>query len=173
MGRHHTTDKMTKEQALAIMAYDIADLIDKDDRYDGLIPKNKLTQDDLIKLLPDLFRAAGFDPFKTASPEPATAEQAVEPVVAEPAMDLVHTCNNGDGPYFGRLKPDECARCAERERERAAGIPARRAPARVQASQHRREQDEISRLHLDAHLSSPTHRNGTCNGVLPCTYGQW
>jgi hypothetical protein len=161
MGRH-TAEKMTKEQALAIMAYDIADMIGRADNYDGLIPEDKLTQDDLIKLLPDLFRAAGFDPFKTAT---KTAETT-------PEQRVEHTCNpNRPGrplPY-GRNNPAICERC----RELVNGAPRREAPAWVARSQHRRTQEETSRRHLDAHLDSPSHRNNTCNGGLPCTYGQW
>lgn len=74
MGRHSTRTPMTTEQALAIMAYDIADMIDRAENYDGLIPQDALAQDDLIKLLPGLFRAAGFDPFAAeAAPDPADA----------------------------------------------------------------------------------------------------
>jgi hypothetical protein len=72
MGRHSTRQPMTTDQALAIMAYDIADMIDRADNYDGLIPPDALSQDDLIELLPGLFRAAGFDPFAAAT-DPAEA----------------------------------------------------------------------------------------------------
>jgi hypothetical protein len=61
-------DKMTPQEALEIMAYDIADMISRCDGYDGLIPDDKATQDDLITALPVLFRALGFDPFQEVTP---------------------------------------------------------------------------------------------------------
>lgn len=47
---------------------------------------------------------------------------------------LKHICNDGAGPYFGRLQPDTCVRCAERQREREQGVPAREPGPRLQAT---------------------------------------
>lgn len=162
MGRHRT-DKMTKDQALAIMAHDIADLIGKGDGYDGLIPEDKLTQDDLIKLLPDLFRAAGFDPFKPAEPPNET-------VVEWPHVD--HTCNprNPGKPIpFGRKAPEgQCASCDQLR----AGRPPREAHPAIQAANRRRDLDEQSRHEWEDHIARK-HHNGRCSDGVVCTFGQW
>lgn len=168
MGRHSTPDttattrSATLDQALGLLVWDISKLISRNDGYDGLIPDDKLTPDDLLTLLPDLFRAAGFDPF---------APGAEAPQIAPDSEFLKHTCNDGKGPFFGRLKPAECVRCAQREQERAAGIPAREAPARIQEARRQKELDEQSRRSWDHHVAT-RHHHGRCADGPVCTAGQ-
>jgi hypothetical protein len=155
---------MTRDQALAILAYDIADLIGRNDGYDGLIPDDAdLTQDSLIKLLPDLFRAAGFDPFK---PSKTQTELAVEWPHVE------HTCNpkNPGKPLpFGRKAPrGQCPSCDQLY----AGRPPREAHPAIQAANRRRDNDERARHEWDDHVARK-HHNGRCADGPVCTFGQW
>lgn len=168
MGRHSAQatkpSPMTRGQALAILAYDIADLIDRNDGYDGLIPEDALTQDDLIKLLPDLFRAAGFDPFKTEAATPADSD-GEWPYVE-------HTCNprNPGKPLpFGRKAPrGQCPSCDQLY----AGRPPREAHPAIQAANRQRDLDAQSRRDWEDHIARK-HRNGRCVDGVSCTFGQW
>jgi hypothetical protein len=147
--------KMTPAEALAIFAYDVSDLISRGDGYDGLIPDDKMTQDDLIAALPAFFRTLGFDPF------PAGPTPAAEP---RPAPEfMAHTCNNGRGPYFGRLNAG-CPRCDEL----LAGAPARDVPARLGGRSRAAEADDARRA---ADIRAHNCRTARCGPV--CTYGQW
>ncbi len=154
MGRHGTP--MTPEQALAIFAYDISDLISRSDGYDGLIPEDRLTQDELIKALPAFFRSLGFDPFaKTADADPEFVR---------------HTCRDGRGPAFGRLAPrGECPRCDQLH----DGAPRREAHPAIQAGNRHRDNDARRAREWAEHAASHKHRTGRCNDGLPCTFGDW
>jgi len=72
-------------------------------------------------------------------------------------MTTRHTCNNGDGPSFGR-KTAGCPRCDE--------LIAGAAPVKWARSQAAIRSEAI-RQHFDgAH-----HRSGGCGPV--CTFGEW
>lgn len=149
MGRHRTP--MTRQQALEILAYDIADLVERNDGYDGLIPDDKFTQDDLIATLHVLLAANGI------SDKPAPAD--------EPEF-VVHTCNGGKGPFFGRLaKPGTCPRCDELHN----GAERRSAPAwvddRNRRDSHDRQREAAAREH---HAPNGPHARGVCGPV--CTF---
>lgn len=47
-----------------------------------------------------------------ATAEPEQAQQEADRAPAQPARTTAHTCNDGQGPYFGRLT-DGCPRCEE------------------------------------------------------------
>lgn len=141
--------KMTATEALGILAYDISDLISRNDGYDGLIPEDRLTQDELVEALPAFFRSLGFDPF------------AAKPAPAKPEF-TEHTCNNGRGPYYGRKTPG-CPRCDEL----IAGAPARDAPARVRNA--RRE--DTGGYPTTEEIRRHDCRVSRCGPI--CTFGQW
>lgn len=68
---------------------------------------------------------------------------------------------------FGRLDPENCARCAT---ERAEGVPARIHEGF--AALRRREANDARQLEgIRAHFATEKHRTGGC-GVC-CTYGDW
>jgi hypothetical protein len=50
--------------------------------------------------------------FTGQSAEAADMQTRID-VVRTTTGAIKHTCNDGAGPYFGRLNPDTCARCAE------------------------------------------------------------
>jgi predicted deacetylase len=81
-----------------------------------------------------------------------------------------HTCNNGDGPHFGRLDPEHCPRCAEL----AAGAPRRTLPW-VEAVKRNQAADEARRVHMAEHFASARHNDRThpqwCGPV--CTAFDW
>ncbi len=159
MGQHSTP--MTLDQALSILAYDISDLISRNGGYDGLIPDDRLTQDELIAALPDFFRRLGFDPFAPAEP----------PAAPEPTK-TVHTCNRNKPGHplpWGKKAPEgQCPRCDELR----AGAAPRSAPDwvddRRRRAEHDRQRDADRRQHF-----APTgpHARGACGPV--CTFGDW
>ncbi len=148
-------------EALALLVWDMSKLISKNDGYDGLIDQDKLDPDALFKLLPEMFRAAGFDPFGP--------KVLAEPVYADDPDFVRHTCNpNRPGmPLpFGRKAPaGKCRRCDQLR----AGAPPREAPPAIQAAKRRREDDERAVLEINDHFASARHRNGGCRPV--CTFG--
>ena len=72
-----------------------------------------------------------------------------------------HTCNDGQGPAFGRKTPG-CPRCDEL----ASG-----AKPRQWSGGSRREQEARQRAEIADHFASERHRSGGC-GVC-CTFGDW
>lgn len=159
---------MTPTEALAIMAYDIADQISRSDGYDGLIPEDMLTQDQLIELLPALFRAAGFDPFARAEKQDSPAERA-----AGEWEYLPHTCNPNKPGHplpFGRKAPKGvCGSCDQLR----AGRPPREAPPAIRASNRRREQEEQTLRDMRSHncVTAGCHKDGYGNRI--CTAFDW
>ncbi len=162
--------KMTRDQALGLIANDIADGICRDGGYDGWLPEDQVDPALIERHLPEILRLIGVTTFDTPTTEPSPAEAAAGPV-GKPF--LTHTCNDGDGPYFGRLKPAECARCAEREEERRLGIPAREAPPAVQASQRRRQLEEETIRDMRAHNCATAGCFRDSHGKFMCTAFQW
>jgi hypothetical protein len=71
-----------------------------------------------------------------------------------------HTCNDGNGPAFGRKTPG-CPRCDE--------MLAGAAPVRWRNSP--RELERIQRAEIAAHFAGQRHRTGGCGPV--CTFGDW
>ncbi len=152
---------MTRDQALAILAYDISDMVSRADGYDGLIPDDQLTQDQLIAALPRFFRSLGFDPFPESTPAGQTPAAPAEPVF------VAHTCNGGRGPFYGRKTPG-CPRCDQL----IAGAAPREAPPAVQAAKRRHDDDERRRREWEDHITRK-HHNGRCADGVVCTFGQW
>jgi hypothetical protein len=71
---------------------------------------------------------------------------------------------------FGRLDPENCARCEQRATERAEGVPARTHDGFERMRQA--ERDDARRAEeIRAHFASDKHRSGGC-GVC-CTFGDW
>lgn len=81
-------------------------------------------------------------------------------------MTTAHTCNDGAGPYFGRMTPG-CPRCDE--------LIAGAEPVRWSGSRSRYDWnrfDDLRRVaEINDHFKSERHRSGTC-GVV-CTFGEW
>lgn len=73
-----------------------------------------------------------------------------------------HSCNAGDGPYFGRLSPADCARC--RELEQGA---TRRSWTWVDARKRQREIDAERNRAIRAHDC----KHSNCGPV--CTAFDW
>lgn len=96
---------------------------------------------------------------------PATADTA-ERGEDKSAATTKHTCNDGDGPHFGRLAPPgQCRRCDEL---RAGAEP-------VRWRNSRRRDDAQRRAELDEHFRSRRHNDPSdpnwCGRV--CTFGEW
>jgi len=73
-----------------------------------------------------------------------------------------HTCNDGDGPAFGRKTPG-CPRCDE--------LLAGAAPVQWAGSKRRRD-EEMERRSIAAHFApGGRHARGECGPV--CTFGDW
>jgi hypothetical protein len=71
---------------------------------------------------------------------------------------------------FGRLDPENCARCDQRATERAEGVPARIHEG-FEALRRREANDARQLEEIRAHFASAKHRTGGC-GVC-CTFGDW
>lgn len=153
---------MTTAQAIAMLAYDIAEMVDRNDGYDGLIPADRMTQDELIDALPALFRALGITPLATATPiATATPAPGTTPFVK-------HTCRNGRGPAYGRLAPvGDCVRCdALRD-----GAPRREAPPWIRNSSRNTSGYPTAAEHT-AHFAAGGPHQTRCAGTV-CTFGEW
>ncbi len=75
-------------------------------------------------------------------------------------MTTKHTCNDGNGPVFGK-KTLGCARCDEL----LAGAPSIKwAPSRAA-----RDAEQSRAIH--AHFTGHKHLSGGCGPV--CTFGDW
>lgn len=75
-------------------------------------------------------------------------------------MATKHSCNDGNGPVFGRKSPG-CLRCDELL---AGAVP-------VVWHNSRKAADEAQCRSISAHFASHAHRSGGCGPV--CTYGDW
>ena len=72
-----------------------------------------------------------------------------------------HTCNEGNGPAFGRKTPG-CPRCDE--------LLAGAEPVQW-AGSLRKQDDERRSAEIHAHFAGQRHRSGGCGPV--CTFGDW
>lgn len=75
-------------------------------------------------------------------------------------MTTKHTCNDGNGPAFGR-KTVGCPRCDE--------LLAGAKP--VQWASSRQQRDRQQAAEVRAHFTSHKHLSGGCGPV--CTFGEW
>ncbi len=167
MGRHR--DRMTRDQALAIIAYDISDKLDQGEGYDGWLPTDVIHQDLLIERLPAFLASLGITTFteQPATPEPAT------PAPAEKWEWVPHTCNPkkpGMPLPFGRKAPEgECESCDQLR----AGRPPREAPPAVQAAQTRRAHEEMEDRRYREHDCAKAGCFRYPGGTYVCTAFQW
>ena len=76
-------------------------------------------------------------------------------------MTTKHTCNNGNGPVFGR-KTSGCQRCDE--------LLAGAKPVKW-ASTIRKEEEARHLAEIHNHFRSHKHLSGGCGPV--CTFGEW
>lgn len=166
MGRHKAAAaRMTPEQALAILAYDIAEVIDRGegDDYSPIIRPGLVQQDLILEHLPAFLRALGIAVDQPPTPAPAPASPPEEPEFVR------HTCNpNNPGqplPYGRKAPEGECRRCDQLR----AGATRREAPPAIQATQRRRRHEEVEARRYREHDCAKAGCFRYENGPYVCT----